>query len=85
MQSPVAEGGHGSVFVAEDVATRQKYALKVTRAPKDDSTLNHVLEMEAELHAQLGLHHNLVRYIGSKVRTDPCSAASCPVLLVQHH
>lgn len=55
------------MFVGEDSVSRQKYALKITRAPKDDGTRNHMLEMEAELHAGLPPHANLVRYYGCKV------------------
>jgi serine/threonine protein kinase len=60
------------VFLVED-ESRRKYALKVSRAPREDATLNHVLEMEAETHAALPQHPNLVRLVGWKVdkSSDP--------------
>lgn len=82
-QSVLGESGRGNVFLAED-ETRRKFALKVLRAPKNDSSANHLAEMEIEYHNMIPPHANLIRFVGAKIDMTTDSTYNLYYILTEH-
>lgn len=63
---------------------RRKYALKVGRAPKDEPAMNHMHEMEGEMHEAIPPHPNVVQVVGSKIDTTTDTVFNVYYLLLEY-
>jgi hypothetical protein len=97
-QSPLGEptvsrgssssGGSGSatsvvVYLAEDDA-RRKFAVQVTRVPKDDTRANARAAKELAEHARLPPHPHLLAYVASKVDAGSEGGHTLYYLVTEH-
>jgi len=71
------------VYLAEDDA-RRKFAVQLTRVPRDDARSNARAAKELVEHARLPAHPHLLAYVASKVDTGSEAAHTLYYLVTEH-
>lgn len=72
-----------TVYLAEDDA-RRKFALQVTRVPKEDARGNAQAARELKEHARLPPHPHLLAYVASKIDGTSDGAHTLYYLVTEH-
>ncbi|GMM34703.1 putative serine/threonine protein kinase [Saccharomycopsis crataegensis] len=71
----INEGSYGIVYLAEDIITKEKYAIKYVYPLDDDSSSDDEAQREIDIYLKLGRHQNvasLADYFGSFLVLEYC-------------